>query len=279
MSGVDKRQSLRKMPCRAGTNDNGIANAAPVRVALGQIRVEPGDAHGNLERAVAAIRAAADAGADAIVLPECLDLGWACADRDAGVEPIPGPRAALLAAHAATAGVLVAAGLTERDGTAIHNSAVLIERDGTLIGRHRKINELPFARALYEPGAALDVFESSIGPVGLAVCADLLAPEIGARLAGRGARLILSPCAWAVPDDHDEVGTPYGEEWRRAYGAIGRRFGVAVVGVSNVGVVRSGAWAGRRIIGRSLATQCDGSVAGVARFEAEDLPIVAVRVR
>lgn len=254
-------------------------SAAPVRVALGQIRVEPGEAHVNLDRAIAATHAAAAAGADAIVLPECLDLGWTCAERRAGVEPIPGSHTARLAAHAAAAGVVVAAGLTERDGTAIHNAAVLIERDGTLLGRHRKINELAFALAWYEPGATLEVYPTSIGPVGLAVCADLLAADIGAGLAKRGARLVLSPCAWAVPDEHDEPSAPYGEEWRRAYGDLGTRFGIAVVGVSNVGVVADGPWAGRRIIGRSLATHGDGSVAYVARYAAEDLPIVSLRVR
>ena len=47
-----------------------------MRVAMGQILVEPGEASRNLERATRAIREAGARGADAIVLPECLDLGW-----------------------------------------------------------------------------------------------------------------------------------------------------------------------------------------------------------
>jgi len=250
-----------------------------VRVALGQIIVESGRPDANIARALAAIDAAAIAGADILVLPECLDFGWACDDARAGAEPIPGPRAALLAARAGAAGIVVAAGLTERAGGVIYNAAILIDRDGTIVGQHRKINELDSARSLYATGRKLEVFETSIGRVGLAICADLLVPEIGAALAAMGAQIFLSPSAWAVPDDHDEAITPYGDEWRNAFGELAGQYGLAVASASNVGRIIGGAWHGRPVIGRSLAVHDDGSIAQLAEFGREDLPVFELRYR
>lgn len=254
-------------------------NGRCVRVALGQILVEPGRVDANIGRALAAIDAAAAAGAEVLVLPECLDFGWASDAARSGAEPIPGPRAALLAARAGAAGIVLTAGLSERAGDQIYNAAILIDRDGTIIGQHRKINELDFARSLYTTGTKLEVFDTSIGRVGIAICADLLIPEIGAALAAMGAEIILSPSAWAVPDDHDEVITPYGGEWRSAYGSLARQCGVAVAAASNVGRIEGGAWDGRPIIGRSLAVHGDGSIAGLAAFGREDLPVCELRYR
>lgn len=250
-----------------------------VRVALGQILVEPGRPDGNIARALTAIDAAAAAGTHVLVLPECLDFGWACGDARRGAEPIPGPRAAMLAARAANAGIVVAAGLSERAGEVIHNTALLIERDGSIIGHHRKINELDFAQSLYATGRKLEVFDTSIGRVGVAICADLLMREIGTALAVMGADIILSPSAWAVPNDHDEAATPYGGEWRSAYGDLARRHGVAVAAASSVGRIEGGVWHGRRVIGRSVAVHGDGSIAGLAAYDQADLPIVELRHR
>lgn len=250
-----------------------------VRVALGQILVEPGMPDANIARALAAIDAAGAAGADVVILPECLDFGWACSDARMGAEPIPGPRTALLAARAGAIGIVVAAGLSERDGDQIYNSAVLIERDGAIIGMHRKINELDFAQTIYATGGKLEVFDTSIGRVGVAICADLLVPEIGMALAAMGAEIILSPSAWAVPAEHDEGATPYGGEWRNAYGNLARQRAVAVASASSVGRIEGGAWHARPIIGRSLAVHSDGSIAGLAAFGHEDLPVFDLRYR
>lgn len=248
-----------------------------VRVALGQILVEPGKPEANIARALAAIDAAGAAGADAIVLPECLDFGWACDDALAGAEPIPGPMAALLAARAGAVRIVLAAGLTERVGGTVYNAAILVDRDGTIVGHHRKINELDFAQSLYATGSKLEVFDTSIGRIGLAICADLLVPEIGATLAALGAQIVLSPSAWAVPVDHDQARTPYGDEWRSAYGTLAGARGVAVAAASNVGRIEGGAWHGRPVIGRSLAVHDDGSIAGLAAFDRADLPVFDLR--
>jgi hypothetical protein len=67
-----------------------------------------------------------------------------------------------------------------------------------------------------------------------------------------GARVILSPCAWAVPEDHDNQSDPYGQLWLENYGPVARDFGLFIVGVSNVGPISTGPWQGRKCIGNSL---------------------------
>ena len=254
-----------------------------LRVGMAQILVTPGAVDENLGRAVAAIEAAGREGCDVVVLPECLDLGWTFpAARDLA-RPVPGPTSHRLGQAAASAGLMVVAGLTERDGDRIFNSAVLIGADGALLATHRKINELDFARELYSAGTSLQVARTPLGVIGVNICADNAYPALalGRALAAMGAQILLSPCAWAVPPGFDNSVRAYGDEWVTAYGALARETGMPVVGVSNVGPVVGGEWDGWACIGASLAVGSDGEVIRQAPFgeAAESLVVVEVPFR
>src|SRR4051812_29409095 len=179
-------------------------------LAMGQMLVEGGALERNLGRAESMIAEAARLGCRGIVLPECLDAGWLSPDARALARPVPGPTVARLAASATRAGITVVAGVTELDGTRVFNTAVMIGEDGSLIAKHRKINELVMGQATYSLGSALGVSPSALGDVGLAVCADLLpgSASIGHALGHMRAQLILSPTAWAVLPSHDQAATP-----------------------------------------------------------------------
>lgn len=238
----------------------------PLRVALGQMLVEPGAPDRNLARACAMIASAAELGAQAIVLPETLDLGWTADAALTEAESIPGARSAQLCKAARQHGVVVAAGLTERHGAQIYNSAVLIDHDGRIAATHRKIAELDFARAVYATGCTLGVADTAIGRVGLAICADYWTPTLGLAQGAMGAQILLSPAAWAVPPEFDNARTPYGGEWLASYRAITAAHRIPVVGVSNVGPVTSGGWAGHACIGASIALRGDGTIAARGPF-------------
>jgi hypothetical protein len=75
-----------------------------------------------------------------------------------------------------------------------------------------------------------------------------------------GAQVIVSPCAWAVPTDHDQRRDPYGTLWLDSYGRLATLFDLTVIGVSNVGMVGGGPWLGRPCIGNSLAIGSTGQV-------------------
>lgn len=252
-----------------------------VQVAMAQLRVEPGEPEANLDRAAQLVQRAAEAGADVVVLPECSDLGWMHASARTLAEPIPGRTADAFAVMAAENRVHVVAGLVERSGEQLFNSAVLLSADGEILARHRKITELGIALDLYAVGTALAVTPTSFGAVGLDVCADN-APDslaLGRALGQMGAQVLLSPCAWAVPPDHDEDREPYGRMWLDAYTALASEYRMPVVGVSNVGPVIGGPWDGRRCIGASLAVGPSGEVLARGRYDAEDLVVVTVPLR
>lgn len=249
-----------------------------LRIGMGQMRVEGGALEANLARACAMIGNAAHAGCDVVVLPECLDAGWTHpASRDIA-RRVPGPSADRLRDAARTHGIVVAAGLTEDALGAIYNTAILINTDGDILLKHRKINILDIARDLYSVGDRLGVARTPFGTVGLLICADNFPEslELGHSLARMGAGLILSPCAWAVPADHDNEAEPYGDLWRGAYSTLATAHNLAVVGVSNVGPITGGPWAGRTCIGCSLAMGPGGAVLEHAPYgeEAEGLFVV-----
>ena len=139
-------------------------------------------------------------------------------------------------------------------GTKIYNAAVLIDSSGRVLIHHRKIHELDIAHPLYSRGDRLSVVETPFGKIGVMICADGFAPgqSISRALALMGARYILSPCAWAVPADHDNTREPYGKLWIDNYGAVTRDFEVTIAGASNVGPITAGPWQGRKCIGNSL---------------------------
>ena len=253
-----------------------------VRVGMSQTLVEGGRPGPNLDRAVAAVRRAADLGCRAVVLPECLDLGWTDPSARELAQPIPGPHFERLAEAARKFNVHVAAGLVERSGPRLFNAAVLIGPTGELLLHHRKINELDIALDLYSVGDRLGVTETDLGTVGLAICADNFSDSlaVGHVLARMGAQIILSPSAWAVDADHDNARDPYGKLWLDAYTELARLYDVTVVGASNVGWLTGGPWAGRKCIGCSLAVGPSGVLArGPYGEAAEAVTVVEVEPR
>ncbi len=225
--------------------------------------VEPGRPAGNLARAEQRIGEAAARGADIVLLPECLDLGWTHPSAHELAAPIPdGGACQRLMAAATRHQLFVCAGLVERSGDRLFNAAVLVDPRGRVVLHHRKIHELDFARELYATGDRLGVADTPWGRIGLMICADGFAPGqiISRTLAAMGASLILSPCAWAVPADHDNARDPYGGLWLDNYGAVCRDAGVVIAGCSNVGPITAGPWEGRLCIGNSLVVGTDGEV-------------------
>ncbi|HAB18366.1 MAG TPA: carbon-nitrogen hydrolase family protein [Verrucomicrobiota bacterium] len=230
-------------------------------LALIQMRVDGGEPEANLERAAARIATASAQGAEVVVLPEALDLGWTHPSAATSAQPIPDGRTARRLRDTARLNhVWVCSGLVERDGSSVFNSSILIDPTGEVVLHHRKLNELEIGQSCYAGGDRLAVATTPWGVVGMMICSDAFAPgQVIARTLGLlGAQIILSPCAWAVPADHDPVGEPYGQLWQDNYGPVARDFRLWIAGVSNVGPLTAGPWAGRRCIGCSLLVGPDG---------------------
>ena len=170
----------------------------------------------NLATSVAAIRALAAEGAELVVLQELHTSRYFCQIEDPALfdlaEPIPGPSCDTLSAVARECNVVLLASLFERRAPGLaHNTAVVLERDGQLLGRYRKMH-IPDDPGYYEkfyftPGdLGFKPIDTSVGRLGVLVCWDQWFPE-GARLmALAGADVLIYPTAigWDPNDSAEE---------------------------------------------------------------------------
>jgi predicted amidohydrolase len=253
------------------------------RIALIQLLVEGGEPKRNLERAESYVRAAAKNGADIILLPETLDLGWTHPSVLSESEPIPGPRSNMIASWASELNVFICAGLTETENSKIYNSAVFFNNQGELILKYRKINLLVGVEYpdFYCPGDVLKVVETPWGKIGVNICADNYenALCIGSTLGRMGAGLILSPSSWTVDFSISENADPYDEKWIKPYSALANTYGLIIVGATSVGYIVGGPYEGKKMVGCSLAVGPNGVLTqGLFNEFSTDIEILTVEV-
>lgn len=223
--------------------------APPLKVGLAQIRILPGDKKANVAAILEAVGKAARARCDVLVLPECALAGWLSPAARFAAEPVPGPLTRKLAALARRHRMAIVAGLEERDGERIYNSAVFLDEEGRLLLRHRKVAELEIGLELYGRGTSLGVASWRDRTIAVDICADSWGPEITDALYLMGARLIFSPCAWAVRPGGEETNLAW---IREAYRARTRGKELTIAAANGVGPLTQGPWAGRVLQGNSL---------------------------
>ena len=161
------------------------------------------------DQAVACAEAIAN-GADLLVLPECSTTGWAfesVAQAHEVAEPVPdGAACQQWLALCRDEGVHLVAGVVERDGDDLFNTAVLMGPDG-LIGTYRKAHTWALEKTFYEPGdLGVPVYDTPLGRIGMHICYDCWFPESFRLMAAQGADLICAPSNWVpVPTQRDDL--------------------------------------------------------------------------
>jgi predicted amidohydrolase len=234
-----------------------------VKVAMVQMNVVANDVDANLAAAEKLVAQAAAKGAQVAILPECMDIGWTNPGSLTNASAIPGGKVfTRLSQIAAKYKIYVCSGMTERDGAKVYNAAVLIDDAGNLVLKHRKIAELDIGKAYYSTGDRLNVADTKLGRIGVMICADASTGDhsIPTALARMEPNIILSPCAWAVPPGYDNEKEHYGGTWTNAYIPVAKKFGVYIIGVSNVGKMTDGPWKNWDCIGASMAVDNKGNV-------------------
>ena len=169
----------------------------PVRLAA--VRYKPpwkSSPDANLARFVALAGEAAARKADIVCLPEAIAMAGTGRSYFEASEPIPGPSTRLLAECARKHRMWIVAGLLEREGPLVYNTAVLIDRDGALAGTYRKVC-LPREEidGGITPGEKFAAFDTDFGRIGLLICWDLTFPEAARQVALQGADIVLAPAA------------------------------------------------------------------------------------
>jgi N-carbamoylputrescine amidase len=197
----------------------------------------------NTEKAAAKVAAAAKAGAEVVCLPEMYRTPYFCQKEDhanfALAETVPGPSTEALSRAAKQAGVAVVVPVFERRAPGVyHNSAVVLDADGSVAGLYRKMHipddPLFYEKFYFAPGdLGFRAFDVKPGRIGTLICWDQWYPE-GARLTAlRGAAVLFYPTAigW-----HPSEKREHGAHQRSAWQTIQRSHAIAngvYVGVVN----------------------------------------------
>lgn len=185
-----------------------------MKIAIAQYACTP-DVEANRVAAERHIERAGAAGASLVLLPELHNTPYFCQREDPARfdygEPIPGPSTARLAQAAADAGVVVIGSLFERRAAGLyHNTAVVLDADGRLAGRYRKMH-IPDDPEYYEkyyftPGdLGFTPIDTRIGRLGVLVCWDQWYPEAARLMALAGADLLIYPSAIGWDDAVDGI--------------------------------------------------------------------------
>ncbi len=247
------------------------------------------DVRGNILRLAEGVADLARRGAELIVLQELHNSLYFCQVEDVNnfdlAEPIPGPSTQMFGELARQYGVVIVTSLFERRAPGLyHNTAVVIERDGTIAGKYRKMH-IPDAPAYYEkfyftPGdLGFKPIDTSVGRLGVMVCWDQWYPEAARLMALRGAELLIYPTAigYALSDEPDEQ-----QRQRRAWQTVQRGHAVAnglpVVTVNRVGFEPdpSGQTGGIQFWGTSFVAGPQGELFYEASEDEEESIIVSI---
>ena len=227
----------------------------------------------NTEKTVAEIKNAAAQGAKLIVLQELHRSLYFCQTENTDIfdlaETIPGPSTDLYGELAKELNVVIVTSLFEKRATGLyHNTAVILDTDGSIAGKYRKMH-IPDDPGFYEkfyftPGdLGFEPIQTSVGKLGVLVCWDQWFPEAARLMAMAGAELLIYPTAigWDPRDDKDEQ-IRQRDAWIISQRAHAVANGVPVISVNRVGYEAdpSGQSEGIQFWGNSFITGPQGEM-------------------
>jgi N-carbamoylputrescine amidase len=252
----------------------------PFTVGLIQMRMTA-DPAANLAHAGDMLVKAAKQGAQIVCLPELFKGFYFCQTEDPAVfdqaEPIPGPTTEALAKIARRQGIAIVGSLFERRTAGIyHNTAVMIDADGSLVGIYRKMHipddPLYYEKYYFTPGdLGFKAFDTKFGRVGTLVCWDQWYPEAARLTAMQGAHALFYPTAigW-----HPSEKTEHGESQADAWETIQRSHAIAngtyVVSCNRIGH-EGPKTGGLQFWGRSFIADPFGRILAKASSDKEEI--------
>ncbi len=246
------------------------------------------DLKGNISRLADKIRLLAQQGAELIVLQELHNGLYFCQTEDVNIfdlgETIPGPSTEHFGALAKELNIVLVLSLFEKRTAGLyHNTAVVIERDGSIAGKYRKMH-IPDDPAYYEkfyftPGdLGFEPIQTSVGRLGVLVCWDQWYPEAARLMALRGAEVLIYPTAigWESSDEKTEQ-TRQSDAWQLVQRGHAVANGLPVITVNRVGHEEdpSGQTNGIQFWGRSFVAGPQGELL-LELGQSEEMTIVDV---
>lgn len=250
-----------------------------IGVAVVQMRCSE-DARENMRRAAERIAEAASAGARIVCLQELFRTRYFCQRQDASLfdlaEPIPGPTTEALSRAAARHKVAVIGSVFERRSPGVyHNTAVVLDADGSLRGLYRKMHipddPLYYEKFYFTPGdLGFRSFEVNGARIGVLICWDQWFPEAARLTAMTGAQILFYPTAigWH-PHEKDRFGAAQREAWELVQRGHAVGNGVFVAAANRVGLED-----GLEFWGGSFVADPFGRVLARASHDREEVLVV-----
>ena len=261
-----------------------IKDTEIVRIGLVQ-SVSSGDPSYNIAVAEEQIQQAAGQGANIVCLQELFRTFYFCNTEDHVhfrlAESVPGPTTARMQVLAADLGVVIIASMFEERAPGLyHNTVVVIDADGSYLGKYRK-NHIPDDPGFYEkfyftPGdLGYRVFDTRYASIGVLICWDQWYPEAARITALMGADILFFPTAigWDTAETSEEVNREQYEAWQ----TIQRSHAIAN-GVHVVAVNRTGTEAETRFWGGSFVSNPFGTVLHQAPHDMPETHVVEINL-
>lgn len=247
------------------------------------------DTADNMRRLAEGIAILAEEGAQLVVLQELHNGLYFCQTEDVNnfdlAEPIPGPSTDFYGKLAKEHSIVIVTSLFERRAPGLyHNTAVVIERDGTIAGQYRKMH-IPDDPAYYEkfyftPGdLGFRPIQTSVGRLGVLVCWDQWYPEAARLMALQGADLLIYPTAIGYESsDTEEEQERQREAWTTVQRGHAVANGLPVISVNRVGYEPdpSGVTGGIQFWGSSMAVGPQGEFIYRAGIDGEERKVVEI---
>ena len=258
------------------------------KVTLGLIQTAVGaDPNANLENAIAKTIGAAKAGAQIICLQELFRSQYFCQVEDhkyfALAEEIPGPSTEAFCKVAREHGVVIVASLFERRAAGLyHNTAAIIDADGSFLGKYRKMHipddPLFHEKFYFTPGdLGFKAWQTRFGKIGVCVCWDQWFPEAARLTALQGAQILFYPTAigWH-PAEKAESGARQHSSWETIQRGHAIANGCYVAAVNRIGHEAPDGGPGLEFWGQSFVADPAGQIMKKASVEKEENLIVEV---
>src|SRR5207249_5799597 len=260
----------------------------PALLVLGLVQPAcPAGPGANLEKTLRATERAAKAGAQIICTQELFRSQYFCQSEDhkyfALAEPVPGPSTHAFRTLAKKHEVVIIASLFEKRAAGVyHNTAAIIDADGSLLGLYRKMHipddPLFYEKFYFTPGdLGFRAWQTRHGKIGVLICWDQWYPEAARLTALQGAEILFYPTAigW-----HPKEKAEYGTDQHGAWELIQRSHAVAngcFVAVPNrVGIERPAGGGGIEFWGQSFVAGTSGQILAKGRVDQEEVLIVPV---
>jgi N-carbamoylputrescine amidase len=268
-----------------------MVKAQMTKIALIQMRCGPGPEE-NFKRAIQFIRDAAKQGAQIVCLPELFQSQYFCQSEDHKnfdlAEAIPGKSTSVLGELARELGIVIIASLFEKRSAGVyHNTAAIIDTDGKLLGKYRKMHipddPLYHEKFYFAPGdLGFQAWMTAQGKIGVCVCWDQWYPEAARLTALRGAEILFYPTAigWH-PSEKKQFGAAQYSAWETIQRSHAIANGCYVAAANRVGHevpprAASGGSDGIEFWGQSFICGPDGQIIAKGSVDREEIVMADV---